>query len=435
MSTPCTYNKREELLSQFLTWLEDARVGTSTLDGLNYEMTTKLKKFMKLSPQIDHHPIVRQLFNWLSNPQQSTAEDFIYVMGLVRQNCNIDIGCSFYLRYLGNVVIGALADRCPILEGSWEQATWSVLEFAGRDEIGTQYSQRFPSIFLSAWIIYVIGDPDICPNPQLRLKLLHLFMKLVIINDQNRTLALQSVMSAISSLKFELEEEHCNVMNTSLFNKTLEKFTNHGYLLKLDKSLSKKLNDMKTFGQSAIIHDVSYIMRMNPNRFTYPIELQSITTLLKFTSRQAQAEYKLFQGGHFIPDQSTSLNEISRLLRLLLCNFTKTCQMPHLIEISTLCIIDVVELVVLVNGSQFVEQGYPFIQSLLNCEEILNEFCIGRKLSNRFRDAHRIVTSLAGQIIIQKYHKRLSCIQTRLEDLEFDEYRNYLRPSFPVMYH
>ena len=108
---------------------------------------------MELESGNDQHPAVNQLFNWLVQ--------FNYVIGELAQAVAYEVDDEgLYHMYLCTTAAQALAMKCPVLEGAWEQAAWTLLIITRSWHIGTISCDH-----LSSWIIYVITDPDICPNP------------------------------------------------------------------------------------------------------------------------------------------------------------------------------------------------------------------------------------------------------------------------------
>ena len=129
----------------------------------------------------NQHPAVRQLFNWLVNPDR-TGKEFTYVIGELADNVAYDVlDADEDHMYLCITAAQAMAVKYHVLEGAWEQAAWTLLIVAGSRHHGS-----ISSDYLSDWIIYLITDPDICPNPHLRYECIGLLTMVLGINVSNK---------------------------------------------------------------------------------------------------------------------------------------------------------------------------------------------------------------------------------------------------------
>ena len=154
----------------------------TTLDSeqLDRDLTPILAELVTLEPGNKQHPTVRQLFDWLVNPQR-TSEEYIYVLGELAERVFsvMEEHFSEYMRdgmdfpYLCVTAAEALAVRCPVLKGPWEEAAWTLISTTFRIHLDDPTVLR-ASERLTAWIIHVIVDPDICPNSSLRFERLEL---------------------------------------------------------------------------------------------------------------------------------------------------------------------------------------------------------------------------------------------------------------------
>ncbi|CAL4105300.1 unnamed protein product [Meganyctiphanes norvegica] len=228
-----------------------ASIGTSNVVELNRELTPILAELVTLAPGNDQHPAVKQLFTWLVNPLR-TGEDFLYVTDSLGWHVYKSMEEHFFehvyngeaverggFTYLGKVVAEALAVKCPILKGSWEQVALSLVNHS------TKYNTEdngFISDRLGNWIIDVIGNADLCPNPNVQIQLMLNILGLVNIDNYNESKALESVMSACCGIKanYIMEFHNDNFLLADFFREifnVLRSFKNEHYF-QLDDQLS-----------------------------------------------------------------------------------------------------------------------------------------------------------------------------------------------------
>ena len=132
-------------------------IGTLDRVELAMELTPILTELVNLQPGNYQHPAVRQLSEWLEDPQR-TGEEFTYVIGELAEAVSCDMGKEdqdeVYLRYLGKVASEALVVKCPILKDSWEEAAWVVLYLCDNYFFWENFDkQDYASERLSNWII------------------------------------------------------------------------------------------------------------------------------------------------------------------------------------------------------------------------------------------------------------------------------------------
>ena len=174
---------------------------------LDRELTPILAEVLMLKSGNDHHPAIRQLFHWLTDPGR-TGEEFTYVIGELADNVADDVRAEEGEpeeedhMYLCITAAQALAVKCPVLEGAWEQAAWTLLIVAG-----TRHHGSISSEHLSAWIIYVITDPQICPNPYLRYECLGLLTLVLDLKLSNELYELRSKFEASCQFDENLAEQ------------------------------------------------------------------------------------------------------------------------------------------------------------------------------------------------------------------------------------
>ncbi|CAL4119625.1 unnamed protein product [Meganyctiphanes norvegica] len=200
MQAPTT-DKIKEVQSQ-LKSIMDTPVGTQPYICLSLRPT--LVKLAKIEvchpfPPLWSPPAFRKLYNWFAHPKR-TANEFNYVLGPLRHDVKLEKDYyGGYPLFLGQAAAEALAVKSPVLEGSWELTAWLVVRAMRSTDPKYHSFGNIASNRLSAWIIQVIGNADICPNAYLRFELLTL-LRLVRFDTQFRTRAVEAIMSAYSSL-------------------------------------------------------------------------------------------------------------------------------------------------------------------------------------------------------------------------------------------
>ena len=274
------------------------------------ELTPIFATLRTLGPGNDHHPAVRQLFNWLADPQR-TGDEFTYVISEVADDAFYVMEDHFpdyvymegHCMYTYLIVAQALAAKCPVLEGSWEEAAWTLV----MNTENRNYSNLSCDPRLSAWTIHVIGDPDICPNPYLKYELIKLLTRMVDISAYYASKAIESVLSACSYINLDYIMANFNgtsIMEiTQIFDAIAE-----GVNL-FDEKLAAKWFQVKTSRCSAIVYDVGCDYAMNPSRYTEPMELYGLINLFKINAdfvRQVINEIQL---------ESIDLSSILRRLK------------------------------------------------------------------------------------------------------------------------
>ena len=105
--------------------------------------------------------------------------------------------------YTVKEVAEALASQCQVLNGFWESLCWNLLP------IFKEYFEltSFVSDIFNCWIFRVVGDPEMCSDPDLRLQMLVLYRKLLKVDDNNREQAMDSLILACSLL--DSQGENC----------------------------------------------------------------------------------------------------------------------------------------------------------------------------------------------------------------------------------
>ncbi|CAL4111280.1 unnamed protein product [Meganyctiphanes norvegica] len=388
-------------------YMADKRFGTIVTINrkeIDREMSPILAELMTLGHGNEQHPAVKELFNWLVDPQR-TGEEFAHVIGELADDVFMVMKARFlkyvydegYCMYLFKVAAEALAVKCPILEGSWEQAAWTLMtvSFIKHNfdiEVDNNLESEFhsdskepeysvASDCLSAWVIHVIGDPDICPNPYLRIELMWLLLRMVNINDCNRTQVIESILYACSSFDIEytsrsLLEYHkihkidsvlsvCSFPNIDYLLTNLPKYrqiglidishifsklAKDGHLCEFDMKFSEKLCEVKASRISAIVRDVGYRCEVNPTRFTEPREFYGLNALFMISRGTIERAFVELQKENFNPFYVLAeIKAVSDLLITLISNLKVSCQVPQLVELVAECISGIMEVMTIIN--------------------------------------------------------------------------------------
>ncbi|CAL4115480.1 unnamed protein product [Meganyctiphanes norvegica] len=382
-------SRPEENLSQ----LDKKSVTVYTPDRieLDKELTPILAELVTLGPGKDQHTAARNLFNWLVNSQR-TGEEFSYVIGELVYEVSAIMEEHFleyvyregYCTSLCKVAAEALAMKCPVLEGSWEQAAWALVMLIDIKHNQFDYDYSAASNYLCAWIIHVIGDPDICPNTYLRFELMILLKRKVNLDGCNRTQAIESVLSACSSINTEylsvnvleyhqryaiesvltaftpsnidyqsgnlLDFRHLELYSISPIISIL---AGGGFLFDFDKKLAQKLFEVESSRCSAIIYDVGYYYAVTPQKFALPRELCGLISLLKTIDGDLCKIYK-------VKFTLAKTRMCSYVLFALISHFKATCQMTMLSDLICSCLIYMLKIVPLFNINQLedIDEAY-----------------------------------------------------------------------------
>ena len=176
---------------------EVEKLHSLSMEALDKELMPVLAEVMELNKHyegMDDHPSVQWLFKWFSLPER-TADEFYYVVGSLLDKI------THYARgeaiYVLRAAAEALAVRCPVLDGRWDDVAWVIAGDLGEWK-NKSYGQG--SSRLSNWIIRVVGDPKLCPSPCLRLRMLLMYRTIVKFDSHNRTKALEAMMFTFASL-------------------------------------------------------------------------------------------------------------------------------------------------------------------------------------------------------------------------------------------
>lgn len=402
----------KEVRSQ-LEALNAAPVTTSAKVVIDREMTPIIEELLMLQPWNDQYPAVTQLFNWLVEPNR-TAGEFVYVV----RHLGKDVYYTMQEEYdvpdedrcsLGKIATEALAAKGLVLEDQWELAAWFVVWFAEYYDFATYGSV---SDHASAWIITMIGNADFCPNADLRIEFMSMLWRMVKLNDQNRSVAFECVMSACSSLKVDFVTEayygyEYSNLKFSHITCILEEISSEGNISTYDQNLAKNLFDVKS-------HRISFLLRLgnankcepNPKKYAEPKEMYTLISLLRATSYYTQVGLKKCMDlmSPFPPVEASSM------LKVIVCNFKVSCQMPQLISQTASCVMDVMEFALMFNLPKTTENNLILIdrESLFQMEYVLRQLTIdsGEKVISK---------TLVGRQILHNYAERLIEIEERID--------------------
>ena len=310
----------------------DEKVGHPSMADIDKKLTPILEELAILGPGNQDHSALKQLYTWLVEPQR-TGEEFHYVIQPLFRFAQANMHDKGILDddsclYLGKVVAEALAVRRPVLVGPWEVALWCVvyeISYNYKDEYGVS-SER-----LTDWLVQMIGDSSLCPNPALRFELIHVLIQLVDFFPDPRK-ALESVMAACAFLKYDyFEEDGFQRMNLESIINILEMISNDKdfEIYEFDCELSKELLDTKALRLSNIVSCATYCYpALNPIISSGSVTLNGITALLKV----------ICKGTSKLDD----VEETTKALRVILSMFQNTCQTPQLVELASSCILKVI---------------------------------------------------------------------------------------------
>ena len=199
------------------------------------------------------HPSVLQLSSWLMDPQ-CTGENFLYIFSKLGQHVGDrielpdeidvwDIRIDWYVRSMAKIAIEVLATSCPIMEGPWELATWSILNYyLGSFGWFNHDDQGLLSEHACTWIFRVISDANLCPSDELRMELILVIAKMVNVHNRRlrrKTLGFKSIMSACSELNTDFTIDDINLGFTD-FTRILEQLAKQKFFFRMDQWI--KLN-------------------------------------------------------------------------------------------------------------------------------------------------------------------------------------------------
>ncbi|CAL4115474.1 unnamed protein product [Meganyctiphanes norvegica] len=367
-------------------------VVTSDKTELNRELTPIIAELVTLGPGNDQHPAVRYLFNWFLNSQR-TGEEFAYVIGELVYEVSMIMEKHFreYVYHVGyctslcKVAAESLAMKCPVLEGSWEHAAWALVMLIDIKHNLFDYNYSAASKCLLSWIIHVIGDPVICPNPYLRFELMVLLTRKVNLDGCNQTKAIASVLSACSSINTEymsvnvleyhqkyaiesvltaftpsnIDHQSSNLLDLrhiiglNSISNIFSKLAQGGCLLDFDKKLAEKLLEVKSSRCSAIIYDVGYCYAVNTKRFRIPREFCGLIALLKSIDGELGQIYKeIHKESYNILHILLEIRKCSDFLFALISHFKALFQTTMISDLIYLCINYMLEIVFLINIDQ-----------------------------------------------------------------------------------
>ncbi|CAL4120379.1 unnamed protein product [Meganyctiphanes norvegica] len=417
--------------SSFQNLIEQMQASMDETDAedLNIEIRPILENLTEVGPGENRDAAMSQLSSWLKD-EKRTVEEFNYVVGQLGMHVceyitpdrlfRIRDRYFFPSRFFACQALEAaesLVVESPVLKGPWEHLAWFAVYLRSK-----RLQEFVPaSNSYCEWIIRMMGNSDLCPSPYLRLEFLQLFVLEVCVITNNQTQAFESVMFVCSTLtsvhmkEFIFSNHYGGCMYLRCIIEALEKLNKDEYLQAFDQQLSDKL-----FIQiSVMIKDVSCLYGLNHNISTYIYEINVITALFETTSANAQQELNRLLDIHVNPDYEIgNIEVISDALSILIMCFKKSCQTPQLVNVTALCIIDVLEVTILfyiTMMSMYPHRSHPEFdpEYLSTIDQLLG------KLSGI--DVNLVITNV-GQNIIHKYQWRLSNLRQQLRNLNISQY-------------
>ncbi|CAL4093867.1 unnamed protein product [Meganyctiphanes norvegica] len=414
-----------EVQSQ-LKSIMDSSVGTQLYISKSLRPTlVKLAKNEDLChPPLWAPPAFRNFFEWFAHPKR-TAKEFNYVLGPLRQDVQPRITSkSGHPLFLGHAATEALAVKSPNLEGSWELTAWLIVWLMRLNT--TERYNIIASDRLSTWIIQVIGNSDLCPNAHLRLELLSL-LHIVKFDKQNRTQAVEAIMSACSTLNSDYLSicYFDNILNLffctffRLFEKVMDDhwtdMLGNGCLLEFGEKLAKQLNNTNAAHYSSKLHDYSFICGHTPIKYAEPRELQSLIALLETTAGFAQVKIKEIEEGA-TRSRNYSCKTVAHMLKILRNNFRACFQMPQLINPTAMLAMNILKLVVIIRFGPFedipFEELYDadYYNEELDDDDYSDIICVDKFLKELLTNNDSIIieNSPITREMISRYTKRLN---------------------------
>ena len=121
----------------------------------------------------------------------------------------------------------------------------------------------------------------------------------------------------------------------------------------------------------------------------------------------ATIELAKFNSVQFYTGQENHIEDVMHALLVIITNFKKSCQLPRLVDITASCVIDVLELVLLVNVVLMNEHGQLYSKILHNTHKLLEELVDENHGGS-------IGLSPVGQDLNHKYQDELSNLRKKL---------------------
>ena len=418
MSSPQSAATVEQLWSHVYELL-NVSVTASYFHKSDCELIQILSELLRLGPGNDQHPAVQYMFDWLEDPE-CPAEEFQYIVGplgkhvddIMVRSFGHEISeqfrvCSYYL---AKVAIEALVVRSPILEGDWETVALFVIRLVS--------PYRFLSDDCKEWVFRMSTDAELCPNPFLRLQLLGLLPSVLDYNEHDRNRALEVIMSQLSSLNL---------------NPTIDKYGNDKVYLCLDaisqmlaafvkdEVLVWELKSMENYLVSCILDDVSFQCSQYPSRYAEPMTVQVLTGLLRTIAKYARLELIELKENHLYPGPIIAL---AHVLEKTLFNFPRSCQMSRMIPETASCLVNVLEVVLVLNASGIPVPGDIIQDALDDVQDAIDHLYTAHIEQDIQSETHVL------KEIVRKYKSRLVNLRKLLTTLS----QNILDiQSFPMI--
>ena len=261
-----------------------------------------------------------------------------------------------------------MAFKCPVLEGPWELAAWTLV-------MGVKFNHRYGAHVSSqrtSWVIKVIADPDMCPNPYLRFELMMAIYRLIDVSNCDSTLAIKSVLSACACLttkylsmnvlhyhqtqsvdsvlsgssSLNLEYLEGDLLESYDLDYPVSRLFALAHILKtfaedaseFDKNLAAQLKNVKSSRCSALLHGVNYCYAMNPNSFNQPRELNGLIALLNTLSESISQVHKLIKNKIEPQDLMYTIGKQYNVIYIFLDVFQLCSYTPQLFGLTVSCL-------------------------------------------------------------------------------------------------
>ena len=344
------------------------QLALSKKKSIDKELNPVLDRLMSTQPDFTNYQDVEYLCKWLTQPTRR-VEEFRYVLRDMFADFKMEYGCDSSTIYTAKTITEALAIRCPILEGSWAMVVWHLInEFEKHRQVNLAIYGSSSSI-LSTWIIQVVGETDLCPDPELRLNMLLLFRTFVKIDHTNYKQALKSLLSLCPLL--DQQGDTNNEPLTADIIDCLKLFMEGKYLQHFSLDLAQKLRQYRNMRKAILHHDFTQDYSIGLKTISQPRDPLSIIALLRWASGKTLREYNAFQND---PNYEVNLSNILSPYRLsfLLKSFRPVLQEPELINITSDVVMDVIEAMVMVIWSMDGSSIFIKADCLFNINKLIS---------------------------------------------------------------
>ena len=106
------------------------------------------------------------------------------------------------------------------------------------------------------------------------------------------------------------------------------------------------------------------------------MEVYSLIAIAKTIGACIRLESKRFESDGLYQGQWTILKDYSHNVKVLFETFKMSLQMPQLQEVAASCVMDLVELVLMVNAKMIIERDEIYMQYMINRDELIDSSVI-----------------------------------------------------------